>query len=135
MASISQELQQWAFKALDLGFGCISDGDHSPFVMVIDTKGQEHLVNLESANGVIDSNLVARGRQIIQSFKSAQFYALVWDGYLTTGRHKQDAVFVEAGTYREANAFVFAQKYKQKKRSKAVEKDGRPLAVTRAQHL
>jgi hypothetical protein len=47
MASISPALQQWAVQALDLGFGCFGDGDHAPFVTIVDDSGQRQLVDLE----------------------------------------------------------------------------------------
>lgn len=134
MASISKKLRQWAFKALDLGFGCFSDGDHAPFILLLDETGRRHLIDLKNVSGVIDSKLVECGREIIHGFESGQFYGLVWDGYLTTDGVKQDAVFVEAAVHGGVGAFVFAQAYKQKKRSKKLEKVGRPLIATGAPH-
>jgi hypothetical protein len=134
MASISKKLQCWAFEALDLGFACFSDGDHSPFVLLVDRTGERHLISIESMSGVIDAELVQSGRQIIQGFGSGQLYGVVWDGYLTRDGVKQDAVFVEAADQRTAVAFVFAQAYKRKKRSKRLEKVGQPLVAASAPH-
>jgi hypothetical protein len=118
MASIDQKLQRWAFKALDLGFGCFSDGDHAPFILLIDEIGKRHLIELKNVTGVADSKLVEAGREVIRGFESGRFYGLVWDGYLTTEGVRQDAVCVEAATSGGAKAFVFAQAYRQQKRSK-----------------
>jgi hypothetical protein len=134
MASINKKLRQWAFKALDLGFGCFSDGDHAPFILLLDENGRRHLIDLRSASGVIDSKLVEAGREIIHGFASGRFYGLVWDGYLTTDGAKQDAVFVEAAAHGGAEALVFAQAYKQKKRSKKLEKVGQPLVAATVPH-
>ena len=134
MASISKELRQWASEALDLGFGCFSDGDHAPFILLLDNTGQRHLIELKNVSGIIDSTLVERGREIIQSFPSGQFYGLVWDGYLTKGGVKKDAVFVEAAAKGETVAFVFAQPYRRKMRSNTLEKVGTPSVATSTPH-
>jgi hypothetical protein len=135
MASISEELRQWIIQALDLGVGCVGDGDHAPFVMLLDEEGKEHLFDLHSADGVIDSRLVSTGREIIRQHETAQHHALVWDGYLTRDGKKQGAVFVEAGARGDTEAYVFAQTYNQKKRG-GVGKDGPPVQVkTKTQHL
>lgn len=135
MARISKKLQTWAFEALDLGFDCFSDGDHAPFVLLHDETGQRHLIDLKNASGVIDSSLLEGGRKIISGFDSGQLYGLVWDGYLTADGVKQDAVFVEAGAHGGDKAFLFAQAYEQKKRSRKLEKVGQPLVAAEAPHL
>jgi hypothetical protein len=134
MPSINKKLKNWAFKALDLGFGCFGDGDHTPFILLIDGAGKRHLIELQSATGVIDSTLIESGREIIHGFGSGRFYGLVWDGYLTTDGAKQDAVFVEAAVEGGVEAFVFAQAYKQKKRSTTLEKVGQPIVAANAPH-
>jgi hypothetical protein len=134
MPSISQKLRRWAFEALDLGFGCCNDGDHAPFILLVDETGQRHLLDLKNVSGVIDSTLVEAGREIIRGFKSGQLYGLVWDGYLTTDGVKQDAMFVEAGAQGATEALVFAQVYKRRARSKQLEKVGPPLVASSAPH-
>ena len=123
MPHISENLQQWVLEALELGYGSFCEGDHVPFAVILDDNGQSHLINFENASGAINSDLLSEARKIItETFPLAQYYALVWDGYLTTGETKQDAVFAEAGERGEAEAFIFAQQYKQKKRPKTLEK-------------
>ena len=39
---------------------------------------------------------------IAEGVSSDQLYALVWDGYLTTGDEKQDSVFAEVGEHGKA---------------------------------
>lgn len=136
MPKISKDLQALAIEALDLGLGCISDGDHAPFVMLLDADGKNHLLNLESTTVILDENLVAAGRDLIRSFSTTgHLYALIYDGYLTTDGEKQDAVFVEAGKRGAAKAFIFAQKYKQRQCSKAFLRLGEPIVVSDAKHL
>jgi hypothetical protein len=134
MASIGNELQQWACEALDLGFGCFGDGDHSPFIVLLDDTGQRGLIDLKSASGVIDSALLENGREILRIVKSGQLYGLVWDGYLTIDGVRQDAVFVEAAAHCGTQAFVFAQAYKLKTRTRPQEKIGRPLVAASVPH-
>ena len=135
MAYIGKKLQKWAIQSLELGFDCFDEGDHAPFVLVADGAGQERLINLENFSGSVDDNLVDRGREIIQAVDDGHLYGLVWDGWLTVGGVKQDAVFVEVGARGVARAFIFAQAYKQKKRSKRLEKLGAPVVVANAAHL
>jgi len=51
------------------------------------------------------------------------------------GDVKRDAVFVEAAARSAAKAYVFAQTYQQKKRSKKLERIGLPLVAASAAHL
>jgi hypothetical protein len=110
MTSINAKLQQWAVKALDLGFGSFSDGDHAPFILLLDGTGKRHLIDLKSASGVISSKLIESGREIIRGFESGQLYGLVWDGYLTSDGERQDAVFVEAAAKGGAEALVLPRR-------------------------
>ena len=130
---IPPELTAWADEALDLGFGCFSDGDHAPFVLLVDASGQKHLTNLESASGSISEDLLSAGRELIQQLTDGQLYALVWDGFLTTDGKRQDAVFAEVGAS-EGPAIIFAQRYKAS-RSGKLSKIGAPLAAAEAAHL
>jgi hypothetical protein len=134
MAPINKKLQQWALEAIDLGFACFSDGDHAPFILLVDEAGKRILIRLQSASGVIDSKLVEEGRRIIHGLESGRFYGLVWDGYLTTDKARQEAVFVEAATHGGTQALVFAQPYKRKRRSRRLEKVGQPLVAGKAPH-
>jgi hypothetical protein len=135
MDQIDEELLPFAFEALQLGFDCISDGDHDPFVLLVDSDGERHFVELHAASGAIGPSLVDGGRDVIRAFTKGQIYGLVWDGYLTIDDVKHDAVFVEAGKRADKTAYVLAQKYKQNARSKALKMDGRPILVEDAKHL
>jgi hypothetical protein len=127
MDDVSPELLRWAYEALELGFGCISDGDHDPFVLLQFADGQRHLLNLEEASGVINEELVDLGRELIQGFEDGEIYGVVFDGYLTSESGKQDAVFAEVGRRQDASGFIFAQPYKQGKRRKTLVCDGEVL--------
>jgi hypothetical protein len=136
MTKINKELRKWAMEALELGFGCISDGDSTPFVMLVCEDGKQHLINLESASGAVDENLTSAGRELIREFaKTGRLYGLVWDGYLTRGDEKSDAVFIEAGMREDRYAFIFAQEYRLPKRSMKATKIGKPRLVSDTVHL
>jgi hypothetical protein len=135
MARIAKSLQKWALDALELGFGCFSDGDRTPFILLIDQNGKRHLIDLKTVSGKIDESILDQGRNLIRGLKPARMYALVWDGYLVGDDIKQDAVFAEAGQMRGARAYIFAQPYKQKKPSKKLEKLGPPFVAFEATHL
>lgn len=136
MAKASPQLQQLAFEALDLGFRCFSDDDRVPFALIVDEGGEGHLIDFRSAGGVIDGDHVTSVRQVIaKTFPKAQRYALVWDGYLTKEKVKQDAVFAEAGEHGSDEAFIFAQPYRQKNRRKTFEKIGDAVAVQLTRNL
>lgn len=115
---VSPGLEAWAERALNLGLGWFGDGNHSPFILLDDSSGQGHLIDLQNVSGVVGPELVEAGRDIIRDFEPGQFYALGWDGFLTTAEMRQDAVFAEVGAGGEVRAYVFAQRYKQAKSGK-----------------
>src|ERR1035437_1293069 len=110
---VSPGLEAWARRALNLGLNWFGGGNHSPFILLDDASGRKHLIDLQNFSGVVGPDLVEAGRAIIRDFEPGQFYALGWDGFLTTGGIRQDAVFAEVGAAGEVLAYVFAQRYKQ----------------------
>jgi len=135
MGDIDEKLRLFVEEALRLGFDRISEGDHHPFALLLDSDGREHVMNLQTTSGEINASLVESGRDVIRAFPTGRMYALVWDGYLTTDAVKQDAVSVEAGKRADKTAYVFAQRYKQNEGSNGLTKDGSPLLVQDAKHL
>ncbi len=134
MSDSDAGLQKWVCEALDLGLGCFEEGDRSPFIILI-ADGERQLMNLQSADGTMSEALLESGRELIrQSAESGQYYVLVWDGYLTTGGKRQDAVFAEAGAAGDTLGRVFAQKYKQAKSGK-VSRIGKPVVAAEVSHL
>ncbi len=133
MAKVNRKLAAWANEALHLGFGSFDDGDHAPFILLVEASGKRHLVNLQTASGLISEELLHSGRQIIQPFAGGRSYALVWDGFLTASGKRHDAVFAEAGD-RSKRTFVFGQRYKTSRSGKMTKID-KPLVVSAATHL
>ena len=136
MSEMGKELQELVLEALDLAVGCFSEGEQNPFVIFQDEAGKSQLIDVKSADGVIDPRLVDDARRIVSEvMDQAQRYAIAYDGYLTTDGVKCDAAFVEAGERGEPEALVVAQCYRIKKRSKRVEKVGDPCIVASAKQL
>ena len=136
MSAMGQTLQQLVLEALDLAVGCFSDGEHNPFIIFHDNAGKSHLIDVKSADGNIYPELVDDARRIVsEGADQPQRYAIAYDGYLTTDGVKRDAAFVEAGERGDAEAFVVAQCYRIKKRTKGVEKVGDPAIVASAKQL
>lgn len=133
MAHNNTTLEAWVDEALNLGFGSFNDGDHVPFILWEEASGKQHLINLETTDGEINAEIVEAGRDLIRQFAGGKFYALVWDGFLTTARNRQDAVLVEVGEC-DGESFVIAQRYKQS-RSGALSKVGKPIIAAEADHL
>jgi hypothetical protein len=65
MVAIDPGLLKWANEALDLGLACFEDGDRCPFVILI-ASDDRHLMDLESADGVIGEALLEVGRGLIR---------------------------------------------------------------------
>ena len=133
MAKVSRKLAILADEALALGFDSFNDGDHAPFILLVEASGKRHLIDLQSASGAISEELLLSGREIIKEFADGRSYALIWDGFLTTSGKRHDAVFVEAGD-KSKHAFVFAQRYKTARSGKMTKIDG-PLVISLATHL
>lgn len=136
MPQISSRLEQWAIEALELGFERFSAGDHQPFIVAVDEDAEHHLVEVRSTSGQVDADLIALARELVSSaFATAQSYAIVWDGLLTTDERKEDAVIAEAGVSQAKQAYAFAQVYQVKKRSKKLEQVGDPIVAETAKQL
>lgn len=133
MAKKLPELAEFTEEALDLGFGCFTDGDPWPFILLVFKTGKRDLVELRSADETISEMLLNNGREIIQGFDDGLYYALVWDGYLTRSGKRQEAVFAEIGSS-DGQAFVLAQRYK-RPTSADPAKVGKPLQVSEAGNL
>jgi hypothetical protein len=136
MSEMGAELQRLALEALDLAVGCFCEGDQNPFIIFEEEDGKSHLIDVQSADDVIDPRLVEDARQFVSNdLVDALRYAIAYDGYLTLDGAKCDAAFVEAGERGEPKAFVLAQRYRLKKRKKGFEKVGRPVIVATADQL
>lgn len=109
----SRELGDWAQFALDAAIEFYTDGNNTPFLLVLDKNGQKQLVEMELAvQASVDELLqVARGR-LPEMFPGASLYALVWDAGLNIEGEEHNGILAECGRQGEPNAWLFAQLYK-----------------------
>lgn len=104
--------------------------------MFEDEAGDRHLVELRSADGVIDGRLVEGARELVGSSAEIGRYAIVWDGVVTDDDgQRTDAAVVEAGARGEPEAYLIAQKYTTRSESGEIERIGKPLLVGMAKQL
>lgn len=139
MSEIGAELQQLPLEALVAAVDSFTNGEQRPYVFVffVDETGQGHTVAIADKEGSVDPNLVESARQAVsQGFgQLARRYALAYDGYLTTDGERSDAAIVEAGERGEPEAFLIAQRYRVKKRSRKIERIGPPEILGTAEPL
>ena len=105
----SPELLAFAFTALDNGLETVipGGGPLAPFC-VLEVEGQRSLTRFPG--DLEQGQSEARG-QVAVAY-DASFGAVVWDGYLTHGGARLDAVFVEASEAGDPRSIVLAQQYK-----------------------
>ena len=128
--NISDELQKWVFRTLELGFDCFSEGDYQPFIFLVNDDGEKDMIDVVDPNGNIDPNLIETAREIItKSCPFASLYIIVSAGYLHKDGTKYDAVVAEAGEKGEKDGFVFAQRYLENSQPESFEKIGKPAIV------
>lgn len=108
----SRELGDWAQFALDAAIEFYTDGNNTPFLLVLDKDGQKQLVEMELAvEASVDELLqVARGR-LLEMFPGASLYALVWDASLNIEGEEHNGILAECGEQGEPSAWLFAQLY------------------------
>jgi hypothetical protein len=134
--NISEELQKWVFRTLELGFDCFSEGDYQPFIFLVNDDGEKDMIDVVDPNGNIDPNLIETAREIItKSCPFASLYIIVSAGYLHKDGTKYDAVVAEAGEKGEKDSFVFAQRYLENSQPESFEKIGKPAIVNIVENL
>jgi hypothetical protein len=132
----SPELVTMFIEALDLAVDCFGSGDHTPFILYVNESGDSHFIDVEDVKGNVDANLVEAAREIVSNIgEKGQRYVLAYDSYLTTDGVKTDAAIVEAGEKGAPDAFIVAQRYRVKKRSREPEKIDKPAIIGSTKQL
>ncbi|HEY3384626.1 MAG TPA: hypothetical protein VGK32_22935 [Vicinamibacterales bacterium] len=112
MSDLRAPLRRLVIEAFELALERLASGDHRPFIFFADERGRKALIDVEAASGRIDEKLVAEAREIVaKGIGKAKRYALAFDGLLTSGKEKIDAVLLEAGEQGEPEALLVAQPY------------------------
>jgi hypothetical protein len=137
VGDIGEELQHLALEAVEAALAAFTGDEPYPFVFFVDGEGQAHTIVIAPKEGSDGSDLVEVARHTVaeELGQVAQLYALAYDGYLTTDGERSDAAFVEAGERGQPAAFLIAQRYRVKKRSKKVESVGPPTIIDAAEQL
>jgi hypothetical protein len=109
LPEISDELLQLVFMALDYGIDSLSvDGVLTPFVMVIHEDQRKLLRFVAEDMGAVLKQAKA---MIYDLGEDADQYALAFDGFVSVGDEKMDAIIVEAGERGQPFGHTFAQRY------------------------
>lgn len=110
----SAEFADHFFLAIDHAFASIEDGGGPlvPFTMTADISGQKKLDRFVAEP--LEAAVEAAKASILPDPKLTM-YAIAWDGHLTSGEQRVDALFVEAGETSAQTGCLFAQRYVQKK--------------------
>ena len=137
MGEIGEELQRLALEAVEAALAAFTGDEPYPFVFFVDGEGQAHTIVIAPKQGSDGSDLVDVARHTIAEGigQVAQLYALAYDGYLTTDGERSDAAFVEAGQRGQPEAFLIAQRYRVKKKSREAERVGPPTIIESVQQL
>lgn len=107
----SRRFTDLLFKALDHGVDSVraSGGPLIPFVMYDDGTGLrlERLMTERLEEGVV------RGRELVRALPvSAACYVVVYDGYITIGGVKCDAILAEGAERGQPRGVQMAQRYR-----------------------
>jgi len=126
-ASLPTELTELAFKALDHAYESVeaSGGPLVPFAMV-ETDGSIALTrfagDLEKGHD--------EARALVRGSTDAERGAVAWDGYVTHGGKRADAVMTQASELPSGASVLMAQRYEVKGRiRKQVIRLGNPVLI------
>jgi hypothetical protein len=112
MKSNASKLQQWVDEVVTLGFDRFSDSD-SVAIVLVEVAGQQHAFDLNAIGFTRNELLLTHGRNIIRELSNdGKYYALVWDGYITTDGVRSDAVLAEIGAAEAPSGLLLAQRYR-----------------------
>ena len=137
MREISTKLQTLASEAIDLALDFFSAGEQNPFILLVDELSKNTFIDVKDVEGNVSVQLVDMAKQIVSkvSVRSTQRYVIAYDSYVTMDGVRTDAVIVEAADRGDPDAFLIAQRYRVKKRSKKPEKIGSPVIIGSAGQL
>ena len=106
---LSQKLSQLLFMALDHGVDSVREG--GPLIPFLMSSEGEKISMQRFASDQLEE-ATSLGRQHAAGLpRSVRLAAFVYDGYVTVGAKKSDAVMVEAYERGMPQAVVFAQRY------------------------
>ncbi len=134
MTDASEEFSEWVHETVCLGLEVVATDCRPSIWLKSDTHPNEPFtVAAEDENGEEVPGVIV-SRECVSEIENADFYGIMWHGKITdeTGR-TVDALLFEAGE-RGGPAFLYAQKYKQKKAGALVQV-GHLLVINQIQNV
>jgi hypothetical protein len=131
----SEESADFFFLAIDHGFESIEGGGGplTPFVMGVTTSGEKIMHRFVAE--LLEEGLSQAQRYVAENQRNLRMYAIAWDGYVTLGDERTDAILVEAADRAEEGAVLFCQRYRKGKkgllRKTVCERIGNPALIER----
>src|SRR5579871_609020 len=105
----SEALLDLIFLALDHGVNSVSEGGLLiPFLMA-EAKGERELHRFVSST--LEEGIAAAKKLAAELPSTVVAYAIAYDGYLTMGDQRTDAIFVEGAERNGTYGLRFAQRY------------------------
>ncbi len=129
----SQKLGDLIFLALDHGVDSIRQGGPLVPFAISDTQGQR---NLDRFVAEPYEKAVAETKASIAKLPpQADLYAIAYDGFVTVGGKKYDAIIVHGAERGKGKAYLLAQRYIPAKNGKRLETVGNPAFIGREESL
>jgi hypothetical protein len=127
--NLGDEASEVVFEAIDLGLEYASGSDaFIPFLLVISGDGERNMWKLvDDGTGPTVEGGVALGRHLLREIdRTTRCVALAWDGYLTYGEDRTEAVFVEGYELGRPAGVLLVQRY-ERRWDGSLERIGNPL--------
>jgi hypothetical protein len=131
----SEEFASFFFLAIDHGFDSIESGGGplTPFAMTVSASGEKSLHRFAADR--LEQGLEMARSHVAANRESVSKYAIAWDGYVTLGGKRTDAILVEAAERGDNRALLFCQRYRHVKRGLLrrthAERIGNPALIER----
>jgi len=128
--NLGDEASEVVFDAIDLGMEFASGSEaFIPFLLAVGGDGDRNLWKLIDDDGTSPTveGGVALGRQLVRDLdRTTRCVALAWDGYLTYGEDRTEAVFVEGYELGRPAGVLLVQRY-ERRWDGGLERIGNPL--------
>jgi hypothetical protein len=128
--NLGDEASEVVFEAIDLGMEYASgSAAFIPFLLAVGSDGDRNIWKLIDDDGTSPTaeGGVALGRQLVRDIdRTTRCVALAWDGYLTYGEDRTEAVFVEGYELGRPAGVLLVQRY-ERRWDGSLERIGNPL--------
>ncbi len=115
IANLGNDATRILFDALDFAMDDAKQAEHgfAPFYLAVAADGEQIMTRcVDDEENFTVAGSVALARKELRSIDtSTRCVALAWDGYLTLGGDRTEAVFAEAYELGRPKGVLFAQRY------------------------